>query len=116
MDPQTSFEIFGTIMFSWEFFRRHTGRGMPRAEWEPNGLLCRDVQDGQVFSLVPWLYMIPARYQNEMLRHMTRFFATLPRKEWNEPDEKKFQFQAYKALIGLIQQKMLAQEWPLGGR
>jgi hypothetical protein len=103
-------------MFSWEFFRRHTGRGIPSAEWGPGGLLCRDVSGDPAFSLIPWLYMIPARYQNEMLRHMTKYFTTLPMDQWHEPDEKKFQFQAYKALIGLIQQKMLAQEWPKEGR
>jgi hypothetical protein len=114
---EPSFDIFGTMTFSWEFFRRHTGRGSPKTEWRQGCLMTRELNPEEpVYSLVPWLLMIPDGYRDEVLRHLARYFVTLPMERWAEPNEDKFKFDAYRSFGNLIQRKMLAAEWPLGGR
>lgn len=115
MTIQTSFDIFGTITFSWEFFRHHTGRGIPRTEWR-GGLICRTHQNPEVFSIVPWLYMLPEKYRADILKYMADWcMAHVLEDIWRDPDEDKFKYEAYGGFVELIQQKMLANEWPIGG-
>lgn len=114
MNPETSFAIFGTLTLSWEFFRRHTGRGMPVVDWESDGLLVR-TPSHQTFSLLPWLYLIPEKYQEDTVRYFETWDALLPEECWEEPNEEKFKFEAYRGFIGLIQKKMIERKWPLGG-
>lgn len=69
-----------------------------------------------MFSIVPWLYMIPHKYQADVLKHMADWCVVRFSEEvWREPDEQKFKYEAYKGFVHLIQQKMLANEWPIGG-
>lgn len=114
MYPDTSFEIFRTLTFSWEFFRQHTGFGLPNVyEYEPGGLLVREFDPKHpAYSIQPWISMVPDQYRVDIMSHFAIWSLTLERSDYSFDKPEEFKFRAYNSFVGLTKDKLMSGEWP----
>lgn len=110
MQTDTSFELFGTLMFSWAFFKIHTGFGIPilNLDFDDNGLVKRrGAATG--FSIQPWLLLVPIQYRDEILDHLGGWSLGVKKKDVNVS---AFQRDIYDAFLELAKGKIQSGEWP----